>query len=166
MLQRFSDILILFLGLYVVCLINGLRFDYKGVFLSLVALAIFQMIGGMTDFYRSWRGVKLYTELSLILKNWVLTLLITSGALSFIDELSIYFNVNIISQWLIVVSLGFIACRVFIRFSIGLIRKLGYNCRRVALAGSMPDGINLLNSFKEQPWLGLVVEGFMMIILK
>jgi putative colanic acid biosynthesis UDP-glucose lipid carrier transferase len=34
--------------------------------MALIALVVFQMIGGMTDFYRSWRGVKIATELLLL----------------------------------------------------------------------------------------------------
>lgn len=38
-------------------------------------------------------------------------------------------------------------------------RKLGYNTRRVAVVGSSPAGISLLQSFLEEPWLGFVVKG-------
>lgn len=41
--------------------------------MALVALVVFQMIGGITDFYRSWRGVEFSVELILILKNWSLS---------------------------------------------------------------------------------------------
>lgn len=72
MVQRFSDISIIFIGLFVACILNGVNFQNKHVLLVLTVLVIFQMIGGITDFYRSWRGVKLSSELVLILKNWTL----------------------------------------------------------------------------------------------
>lgn len=62
-------------------------------------------------------------------------------------------------QWYAVVSLTIVFCRIAIRFAAGLIRKFGYNTRYVAVAGSMPAGINLLRSFEEEPWLGFVVKG-------
>lgn len=159
MVQRFSDVFIIFIGLYLVCYFNELNFGYSGMLLSLAILTVFQMIGGITEFYRSWRGVKFYSELALIAKNWTLSMIITSGVLSLFSELDIYFTFEIISQWFITVSIGFFVCRVLIRFMFSVIRKLGYNRRRVALAGSLPVGINLMQSFKEQPWLGFVVEG-------
>lgn len=55
--------------------------------------------------------------------------------------------------------LGFIFCRTFIRLGAGVLRKLGYNTRRVAVVGSSPAGISLLQSFLEEPWLGFVVKG-------
>ncbi|WP_407251040.1 undecaprenyl-phosphate glucose phosphotransferase [Klebsiella aerogenes] len=159
MVQRFSDVFIIFTGLYLVCYFNGLKFGHSGIFLSLVILTVFQMIGGITDFYRSWRGVKFSAELSLISKNWTLSMILTTGVLSLFSELDVYFTLKVISQWFIVVCIGFLTFRILIRFMFGVLRKLGYNRCRVALAGSLPVGINLVQSFKEQPWLGFVVEG-------
>ncbi|HBQ6815339.1 TPA: undecaprenyl-phosphate glucose phosphotransferase, partial [Klebsiella pneumoniae] len=82
MAQRFSDVIIIFFGLYLVCIINSINFDYHHILMPLLALAIFQMIGGITDFYRSWRGVAFSTEFNLFLKNWSFCSLITLGLLS------------------------------------------------------------------------------------
>lgn len=55
MVQRFSDITIMVGGLWAVCRIGGLPFLYMHLLMALIALVVFQMIGGMTDFYRSAR---------------------------------------------------------------------------------------------------------------
>ncbi|HCE8951663.1 TPA: undecaprenyl-phosphate glucose phosphotransferase [Raoultella ornithinolytica] len=157
MAQRFSDVIIIFFGLYFVCIINSLSFDYHHVLMSLLVLVIFQMIGGITDFYRSWRGVAFSTEFVLILKNWTLSTLLTLGLISLDSSSEIKFLFFI--QWYLVVSVGFIIFRTFIRLTAGLLRKFGYNTRRVAVVGSMPAGINLLKGFLEEPWLGFVVMG-------
>ncbi|STQ60624.1 putative colanic biosynthesis UDP-glucose lipid carrier transferase [Pseudescherichia vulneris] len=83
MVQRFSDITILFGGLWVVCKANALPFFYLHLLMALMALVVFQMIGGMTDFYRSWRGVKISTELVLLLQNWTLSLIFSAGLMAF-----------------------------------------------------------------------------------
>lgn len=57
-------------------------------------------------------------------------------------------------QWYLVVSLGFICCRTTIRLGAGVLRKLGFNTRRVAVVGTLPAGINLLKGFWKN--LGLV----------
>ncbi|WEF29648.1 undecaprenyl-phosphate glucose phosphotransferase [Klebsiella aerogenes] len=157
MAQRFSDVIIIFAGLYLVCIIHSIKNDYHYIVMPLLALAIFQMIGGITDFYRSWRGVAFSTEFILILKNWSLCSLITLGLLSLdpSTEMTFYFFI----QWYLFVSVGFFACRLFIRLLAGILRKLGYNTRRVAVVGSLPAGINLLKGFIEEPWLGFVVNG-------
>ena len=111
--QRFSDILIIFLGLYIVCTVNNINFGIKHLLSCLLVLTIFQMIGGITDFYRSWRGVKLISELDLIIKNWTLSLILMVGILSYSKYLN--FNFRISFEWYIVVSIGVIICRMIIR---------------------------------------------------
>lgn len=69
------------------------------------------------------------------------------------------FTFEVFSYWYLSVCLGFTFCRSAIRFLVGSARNLGYNNRRVAVAGSMPIGVRLLRNFKEEPWLGFIVEG-------
>lgn len=157
MVQRFSDITIMVSALWVVCKGAGLPFSYTHQLMVLITLVVFQMIGGMTDFYRSWRGVRIATELLLLLQNWTLALIFTAGVLAFNDD----FN-NSASLWLgwyVLSTCGMIGCRTFIRFGVGWLRHRGYNVRTVAVAGDMPAGQSLLDSFRNQPWLGFEVIG-------
>lgn len=157
MVQRFSDITIMVSALWVVCKGAGLPFSYTHQLMVLITLVVFQMIGGMTDFYRSWRGVRIATELLLLLQNWTLALIFTAGVLAFNDD----FN-NSASLWLgwyVLSTCGMIGCRTFIRFGVGWLRHRGYNVRTVAVAGDMPAGQSLLDSFRNQPWLGFDVIG-------
>ncbi|EPJ5820625.1 undecaprenyl-phosphate glucose phosphotransferase [Pluralibacter gergoviae] len=157
-IQRFSDILIIFLSLYSVVTLNEAIFGYEALLLSFLVLVIFQMIGGITDFYRSWRGVNISTEIILILKNWSLSILITIGLIALQSSFDVSLNIYI--QWYLCVVVGLISCRLLIRCISGILRKFGYNTRRVALAGSLPAGVNLIKSIIDQPWLGFIVEGY------
>lgn len=155
--QRFSDISMIFLGLYLICSINSLDFNYKHLLFFLIVLVVFQMIGGITDFYRSWRGVKLLTELSFALKNWTLSLVFAMGIVFFMPGYE--FNFELSLQWYFFVIVGIVLCRVAIRSFARTIRKLGYTTCRVAIAGSTPAAINLMRSFIDEPWLGFYVMG-------
>ena len=157
MVQRFSDIIIIFLGLYLVSFFNGESFTDKQVLISLTGLVVFQMIGGITDFYRSWRGVRPSAEMILIYKNWTLSVLLTVGFTSVFADANL--GLSIFVQWYISAVVGFFICRMGIRFISGILRNMGYNTRRVAVVGTMPAGISLITSFLEQPWLGFVVVG-------
>lgn len=157
MMQRFSDITIIIFSLYLVCLFNASRFVYVHWLLVLGGLVIFQMLGGITDFYRFWRGVNLSSELALVIQNWTLSLILMAGIISFFEMIDVNFRTYL--QWYILVTLGLIICRTSIRFIIGIVRHLGYNTCRVAIAGVMPVGINLAKSFAEAPWLGFQVVG-------
>ncbi|MBL5824662.1 undecaprenyl-phosphate glucose phosphotransferase [Serratia fonticola] len=157
MMQRFSDIFIIFFGLYITCLVHSIDFIYLHWSLALGVLVTFQMIGGITDFYRSWRGVSFHTEFLLIIQNWTLSLIFTVGTISIfsIFDIEYYLYLN----WYILVCVGFLACRLGIRKFIGSMRSLGYNTCRVAIAGELPVGINLALTFKEAPWMGFDVVG-------
>ncbi|WP_369156952.1 undecaprenyl-phosphate glucose phosphotransferase [Klebsiella quasipneumoniae] len=157
MLQRLFDILVVSSSLYIVYLINNIQYDLAFGVLILFALVVFQMIGGITDFYRSWRGNKLSLELLMIIKNWTLSLII----LFLISNIYPIPNAEhfVFYQWYVIVCVGFIFFRCFIRYGIGILRNLGYNRRTVAMVGAMPSGVALFKSFQEQTWLGFVVKG-------
>lgn len=158
MVQRFSDIVLIFASLYAICLLNGVHFEIRYLLFSLLVLAIFQMVGGITDFYRSWRGVKISAELKLILKNWSLSYVLALGIISLFNDFDL--NIRVAAIWFIVVTFGFVLCRTLIRVGAGILRRLGYNTRRVAVVGSLPAGINLLKGFAEEPWMGFIVLGY------
>ncbi|HBX4225143.1 TPA: undecaprenyl-phosphate glucose phosphotransferase, partial [Klebsiella pneumoniae] len=62
-------------------------------------------------------------------------------------------------EWFILVCFCLLFSRMSIRAGARIIRHLGYNTRNVAIAGSMPVGLNLAKSFIEEPWLGFKVVG-------
>ncbi|HEE1123618.1 TPA: undecaprenyl-phosphate glucose phosphotransferase, partial [Klebsiella pneumoniae] len=111
----------------------------------------------ITDFYRSWRGVEFSVELILILKNWSLSFLLTLGFVTLFSDFDLTFRTFIF--WYLAVCAGFVVTRSLIRALAGFFRRIGYNKRRVAFAGSLPAGISLLETFRKQPWLGFEVKG-------
>nr|WP_195761722.1 undecaprenyl-phosphate glucose phosphotransferase [Pantoea sp. 201603H] len=155
--QRFADIFVMFLGVYFLSKIQSESLSSAWWVLLLIALVLFQMIGGITDFYRSWRGVGFGHELQLILQNWSISVLITAGLMSFIQIIDIHFQGYF--TWFCLVAVGFIICRSAIRYFAGVARKFGYNTRNVAIVGNMPIGFSLARSFIDAPWMGLNVVG-------
>lgn len=157
MVQRLSDILMILFGLYIVFYLNGKDFGYNQILSSMIVLVLFQMTGGITDFYRSWRGVRFSSEFILVLKNWTVSILLSLGILSYLNGLWLPFHIFI--EWYILVCICLLFSRMSIRAGARIIRHLGYNTRNVAIAGSMPVGLNLVKSFVEEPWLGFKVVG-------
>lgn len=157
MVQRFSDITIMFGGLWVICELSGLPFLYMHLLVALITLVVFQMLGGITDFYRSWRGVKISTELVLLLQNWTLSLIFSAGLIAFNNDFDNRLAVWL--AWYLLSSVGLVLSRSFIRYGAGWLRNRGYNTRRVAVAGDLAAGQMLLDSFRHEPWLGFEVAG-------
>lgn len=52
--------------------------------------------------------------------------------------------------------------RTLIRFTIGLLRKLGFNKRVVAVVGTMPSGIELLKVSRNNLGWALLLKVYMM----
>ncbi|HBS2926815.1 TPA: undecaprenyl-phosphate glucose phosphotransferase, partial [Klebsiella pneumoniae] len=104
-----------------------------------------------------WRGVEFSVELILILKNWSLSFLLTLGFVTLFSDFDLTFRTFIF--WYLAVCAGFVVTRSLIRALAGFFRRIGYNKRRVAFAGSLPAGISLLETFRKQPWLGFEVKG-------
>ncbi|NDL62328.1 undecaprenyl-phosphate glucose phosphotransferase [Acerihabitans arboris] len=155
--QRFSDIFIMFFSLYGICKLNSIIITPMHHLMALSALVIFQMIGGITDFYRSWRGVKLRTEITMVLQNWTLSLFLTAGAMSIVHLYEL--NFITFSEWYLLVSINIVLSRMLIRYFIGLVRHRGYNTRNVAIVGNSTVGIELATSLLDAPWLGLNIAG-------
>ena len=59
-LQRFCDVVAIYLGFYFISKINNIPVDNRTLLMFLSVVSLFQLIGGLTDFYRSWRGVSLF----------------------------------------------------------------------------------------------------------
>ncbi|WP_187982180.1 undecaprenyl-phosphate glucose phosphotransferase, partial [Klebsiella pneumoniae] len=86
-----------------------------------------------------------------------LSLLLSMGITTYSEVLGLSFKIML--EWYFFVCLGVVICRMSIRAGARFIRTLGYNTRRIAIAGSMPVAINLAKSFIDEPWLGFVVVG-------
>lgn len=157
MLQRFSDIFIMFVGLYLSCLMFGVYFELTQLISALVGLVVFQMIGGITDFYRSWRGVRSGLEFKAIFINWSLSFIFCFFIISIFNIHSI--NYIFYVDWYLLVLFGLVTGRFFIRIILASLRKVGYNTRNVAVMGSLPIGIHLAETLHEARWMGFNVLG-------
>ncbi|WAT01004.1 undecaprenyl-phosphate glucose phosphotransferase [Rouxiella chamberiensis] len=156
-IQRLSDILTISFGLYFTRLFFHEAFMYQDIIMVLASIIVFQMIGGFTDFYRSWRGVRIGFELRVVLQSWVLSVLVTFGALSLVQIVNE--NIVICATWFLIVCLGLIISRLVIRYVIGHLRNKGYNTRNVAIMGAFTPGIKLAESLRDAHWMGFRVLG-------
>ncbi|MBH3207284.1 undecaprenyl-phosphate glucose phosphotransferase [Serratia marcescens] len=157
MIQRFSDITIISFCLYLACKLSGNVFTMEYWVVVLISIVIFQMAGRITEFYSSWRGVRVTLEIQLIIKNWSLSVLLTVGLISFID--GFYSDLTLYAEWYLLACCGLIVSRSIIRLLLGYMRNLGFNTRNVAIMGSLPVGIKLAETLNDAHWMGFKVLG-------
>lgn len=161
MLQRIADITIILLTTYIVAsLIEG-SISNNHFLIAFITISIFQLICGMTDFYRSWRGIKFNTEIKLLLRNWLLSVVFSFFFLSFTP--SINADINYYSYWFFVSIPSFIILRLGIRFFVKYLRQLGYNNRKLVIVGGSKAGVHFIDNILRAPWLGFSVTGYYMV---
>lgn len=154
-LQRFCDVLAIYLGFYFIAKVNHFNFDHQTFLMFLTVVSVFQLIGGLTDFYRSWRGISLFNELLFCFKNLTLSMLLSSSILIFLDNIdfTVLFN-----YFLSVVGLMAIL-RIAIRFVYALFYKLSHKSRNVVVFGDSSKAKQLYHDLKKSEWIGFNPEG-------
>lgn len=149
-LQRSCDVLAIYGGLYFVCQINRLPVNNQTLLAFLLVVSVFQLIGGLTDFYRSWRGINLLHELISCLKNISITIII-----SYIISLSFaQIHLIIFLQFFVFLLISMSALRVTIRLVYALFFKIFNKSDRVLVIGESEKAKKLYQDLSNSKWTG------------
>lgn len=149
-LQRTCDVLAIYMGLYVVCKLNSLDLNNHTLLAFLMVVSSFQLIGGLTDFYRSWRGISLLKELISCIKNVTITVFISSIFVLIFSSVSyiLFFEYFIF----LILFIG------ILRISIRLLYTLFFNCvktsERIIVIGDSSKARLLYNDLVKSEWTG------------
>lgn len=149
-LQRFCDVLAIYLGFYFIYKLNAFNFDQQALAMFLTVVTVFQLIGGLTDFYRSWRGISLFDELVFCFKNTLLSIVISSSILLFLNNIT----VEVLFNYFISVIAIMAALRVGIRLIYGIFYKLSQKSNNVIIFGEGEKAQKLYNDLKRSEWIG------------
>jgi len=159
LIHRLLDIVIIVAALALVCWQSGQPWLLRHWALSFGATMFFQLIAEASNFYRSWRGVKLATEIKNTLVIWAVTFAIGETFCHLTGALP---RLAVITQWqwfimgCVILSLS----RVMIRSLMSYLRSKGYNNRNVVIVGAGKLGRHLALQLEKAPWLGFNLEGF------
>lgn len=154
-LQRFCDVLAIYLGFYFIAKVNDFYFDHQTFLMFLTVVSIFQLIGGLTDFYRSWRGISLFNELLFCFKNLSLSMLLSSIILIFLDNI----DATVLFNYFLSVVVLMALLRIAIRFVYALFYKLSHKSRNVVVFGDGVKATQLYHDLKKSEWIGFNPEG-------
>ena len=149
-LQRFCDVLAIYLGFYFVFKLNHLAFDHQTSLMFLTVLSFFQLVGGLTDFYRSWRGVSLFNELVFCFKNLSLSMLLSCSIFIFLNppDYQILFN------YFLSAVAAMAILRIAVRLVYALFYKLFRKSRNVVVFGHSSRAKKLYEDLKKSEWIG------------
>ncbi|MGM3161101.1 undecaprenyl-phosphate glucose phosphotransferase [Dickeya undicola] len=157
-LQRFSDMTVIFISVLLACLVTNKEISTAAYLIALISFSVFQLLAGFTNFYRSWRGVGIYTEIRTLIINWGISVTFGAGILSLVPNQYIGYHFHAV--WFLFTVAGFLISRTLIRVVVQYLRKKGYNKVNVAFIGAQPSGAYLAESIKQAPWMGLNIIGY------
>ncbi|STF26093.1 putative colanic biosynthesis UDP-glucose lipid carrier transferase [Escherichia coli] len=149
MVQRFSDITIMFAGLWLVCEVSGLSFLYTA------PVGGADYAGGVPDAGRHHRFLSLMARCSgsdricPVATKLDLSVIFSAGLVAFNNDFDTQLKIWL--AWYALTSIGLVVCRSCIRIGAGWLRNHGYNKRMVAVAGDLAAGQMLMESFRNQP---------------
>lgn len=150
-LQRLCDVVAIYGGLYLVFNVQKLDIDHRAMLIFLTTISFFQLIGGLTDFYRSWRGISVFNELTMCFKNVFFSIFLL------IPFIFIYKNITLtlFLQYFLAVIFFMGGLRITIRMIYTLSFKLFKKSRNVLVLGDSYRAIQLFNDLKKSEWIGL-----------
>lgn len=148
--QRFCDVVAIYLALYTVCIINNLALNNYILHAFLGVVCVFQLFGGLTDFYRSWRGVGLLYELISCLKNTTLSVVVVAVVAIFFVPVSLL----VVLQFLISLIVLMSAFRILIRLAYSIFFKLFDTNNDVIVVGDSLKAQKLFADLSASMWIG------------
>jgi len=156
--QRILDVVIIVGGLYLSSAVFQGPWTLTYTMTAGIAGAAFLLLAEFNGLYRAPSTVRLSTELVQLTITWVL---VFCGLLSlaFATKTSAVFSRVIILSWVNSVPVVAGALRLAMRSFLRSLRSRGVNTQTVAIAGCTPMAERLIESFREDPTLGIVVRG-------
>jgi putative colanic acid biosynthesis UDP-glucose lipid carrier transferase len=127
-----------------------------GVLLTTISYLIIAEASGL---FRSWRGVRIRSELTRLSWVWLMTLgvLLTIG---YLTKTTAEFSRVATTLWMIITPVMLFASRLVMRMFLDSMRRAGRNLRNVAIVGANDLGIKVAELADDNPELGYRLVGF------
>ncbi|MBC6627146.1 undecaprenyl-phosphate glucose phosphotransferase [Pseudomonas sp.] len=149
-LQRSCDIFAIYGALYIVFNLNSIEITHQAMLVFLCMVSLFQLIGGLTDFYRSWRGISLFNELIACLKNVLMSSCLLLPFVWFYSDI----NIALLIQYFCSVLFLMGIMRVFVRLIYAISFKIFKKSRNIIVIGDSSKALKLFNDLKKSEWIG------------
>ncbi len=157
-LSRVADAALIVLSLYVVLLVHGETWSTDNLARAVVAITLFQFVTSFFDLYRPWRMARLRYEILRVLCYWSIAFSISNLLLAITN--SEVQPVDLWLRWFALASFLMMSSRILLRMVLRHFRAIGFDQRRVAIAGCNETAKNLEQIFAGHPWMGIEVVGF------
>lgn len=106
--------------------------------------------------YQAWRGVSLFDEIGAVTMAWGAVLL-GLMVFAFVTKTSANYSRGWFFIWGLMGGGGLVCGRVLLRGFLRLLRRYGFNQRRIVIVGSSGFGRHVADRIRAAPWIGLQV---------
>jgi len=157
--HRVVDIYLIYITLSISCWIYNVRWEGEYNLITLASLSLMVVFSAQNDFYRSWRVLGLWKELSQLFVVWS-SVVVGLLVLAFMTKMTEEYSRLVITTWFIFapISMGF--ARFFLRKMLYAARKRGWNTRNAAIVGANEQGLKFAANLDRASWMGINFVGF------
>jgi putative colanic acid biosynthesis UDP-glucose lipid carrier transferase len=149
-------ILLTFLALMDLFQVEWTPLHVWGILLSIL---LFNFFAESQDAYRSWRGTHIREEIVSVLTSWLAAIVMLILVDIFFIH-SVLYRDPLLTVWIVVTPIELISWHVVVRMLLRVLRKKGFNTRKVAILGATELGVRLESAFKEMDWSGYRFSGY------
>lgn len=123
------------------------------------AIGLFMLFAESMDVYRSWHGASLVEDLARMAGSWFLVVLGLS-LLAYVTGAGDDYTRPVILTWFVATPFVLTAAHGALYLFLAVVRRYGFNTRRVAIVGARELGAHLANIMLTTPSMGLLPVGF------
>lgn len=155
---------LILLALCGVLLALGIDRDARPLIIGILAMQLFQVGAAFSNIYRSWRVVRLRTELTEIAVLWTMTFCVIAVAVLLVSALRRehtggHHPALVLVAWYLLGLAAIMLFRIGMRMSLRYYRAFGHDHRSAAIVGATQTARDLAETFRTHPWMGIDVIG-------
>lgn len=156
---RLVDSLWIAASLWVAVRLYPMQWTSHHTIACLAAIALFYFIGQASGLYISDRGALIKNDVTRVCSSWTIVgfLLVLAG---FVTKTSHDYSRIVIGSWFVSTPIVLSLWRMLSGLVVQELRARGHNMRKVAVVGVSEIGIQVAQTIKSSPWMGMDFVGF------
>ena len=166
LVARVLDSLAIGIALYIAVNITGTAEEgwiRIHAFYALMAILLMQFYAEFFHVYQNWKISNTFLSrfwmVALATLSWTFTGLSLLLIALLFDQSIEHLDWILAAAWFVITILAFMLVRILLNATVRLLRRYGFNTRRIAIAGAGPIGRHVKEQIQDNPWVGYQLQG-------
>lgn len=156
--QRLLDTVLICVALWIAHGLYGVDIRNQDVVLLVLAVTLFYLFAEAKGIYGSWRIGSMVVEITDLVIAWSMVVVVLV-MLAFMSKTSANFSRLVVMTWFVMVPIGLVMTRMFVRIILRMMRRAGRNTRTLAIVGANAQAVRLIEKSLDAPWMGMLPIG-------